>query len=427
MSKEVSRATDLVTRGGSHCVCSKCHMEKPLNEDNFHKSKGSPTGYKTVCKECKRQYYKENKEHRQKYQLEYARKNKAYYDEYRKHYDPEKGGAGDFNMREFRKNIIPEVDYKEKLIYSDGTVKTKDGREFTRLIGAFGEDKPIFTIWQVSELLGSRTDKLFDNLNRNIDKFEIGIDYIDLKEKEVGNPLRGSEIHLRDFYHKNRLNATKQWVIFSQSGLLKMIKISNTKESWDIYENFIEDYFKTKVELIVAENNLKENIKNLEDTKKILIGSLVMETDEAKKIEIFMQLEKINNQIRENEKTLIKEETIKQFEDIITIAEKFTNGKECFDIGLFSKALGIKEMGRNNMMKWMREEKILKNNNEPYQNMMDKFNVIKVEKNERYYTKTLLKPKGVKFLVEKLKKQGYIENISYNDILNKLTNSKEVA
>lgn len=130
-----------------------------------------------------------------------------------------------------------------------------------------------------------------DNLTRNLDRFEYNIDYIDLK-KIFDNPQKGSEINLRDFYHYNKLNATKRWIIFSQSGLLKMLKISNTKESWDIYESFIEDYFKTKVELVVAEKTIQENSETLADTKKILIGSLVMEDDEAKRIEIFMQLEK---------------------------------------------------------------------------------------------------------------------------------------
>ena len=424
MSKRVSSAMELVTRGGSHCVCSKCHIEKLLNEDNFHKSKKSPTGYKTVCKECKRKYYQENKEEKKKYQLEYVKRNQAYYDEYRKHYDPEKGGANGFNMKEFRKNIIPEVDYQEKLIYSDGIVKAKDGREFTRLIGGFGENKPIFTLWQVGELLNINTRDIMKNFNKNIIRFENKIDYIDLKVDVDGIH---SEINLRDFYHKNRLNATKQWIIFSQSGLLKMIKISNTKESWDIYENFLEDYFRTKVELMVAENNIQDNIKLLEENKKLLIGSLVMESDESKRIEIFMQLEKINNQIRENEKTLVKEETLKQFENVIAIADKFTNSEECFDIGLFSKFMNIKNMGRNNMMKWLRKEKILQEDNQPYQKMMDKFRIIKTEKNGRLYNKTLLTSKGVKFLVEKLTKQGYIKDINYNDVLNKLTNYQEAV
>lgn len=426
MSKRVKRAEDLLTRGGKFLVCSKCHVEKELTEENFYKYNNS-IGFKTVCKECKKEYYQQNKEIKQEYQLEYAEKNKDYYEEYRKRYNPEKGGAEGFNMKDFKMGIVPEKNnIEEKLILGDGTVKTKDGREFTRLIGGFGDDKPIFTIWQVADLLNNRTDKLFDNFNRNINKFKDGLDYIDLKKK-VDNPKKGNEINLKDFYHINRLNKTKQWIIFSQSGLLKMLKISNTKESWDIYEDFIEDYFKTKAELIVAEKTIEENSNILVDTKKMLLGSIFLEKDDSKRMDMMCQVERINDQLIENAKTLAKEETIEKFKDIMTIADKFTNSKSCYDIGLFSKILDIPQMGRNKMYKWMREEKILQTNNAPYQNMMDKFKVIKVDNNGFTCTKTLLKGDGVKFVVNRLIKNGYINNLTTEEVLDKLRDMTEVA
>lgn len=426
MSKRVKRAEDLLTRGGKFLVCSSCHTEKELTEENFYKYNNS-IGFKTVCKECKKKYYQENKEVKQKYQLGYAEKNKEYYEEYRRRYNPEKGGAEGFNMKDFKIGIVPEKNIiEEKLISSDGMIKTKDGREFTRLIGGFGDDKPIFTIWQVAELLNNRTDKLFDNFNRNINKFKDSLDYIDLKKK-VDNLEKGNEVNLRDFYHVNKLNKTKQWIVFSQSGLLKMLKISNTKESWDVYEDFIEDYFKTKAELIVAEKTIEENSNTLVDTKKMLLGSIFLEKDDSKRMDMMCQVERINDQLIENAKTLAKEETIEKFKDIISIADKFTNSKNCYDIGLFAKILEIPQMGRNKMYKWMREEKMLQTNNAPYQNMMDNFKVIKVDNNGFVCTKTLLKGDGVKFVVNRLIKNGYINNLTTEEVLDKLKDMTEVA
>lgn len=424
MLKRVKRAEDLLTRGGKFLVCSKCHVEKELTEENFYKYNNS-IGFKTVCKECKKEYYQQNKEIKQEYQLQYAEKNKDYYREYMKRYNPEKGGAEGFNMKDFRIGIVPEKNaIGEKLISVDGSVKTKDGREFTRLIGGFGDDKPIFTIWQVAELIGLKVKVLMQTFNRNTDRFDKDVDYADLKVEVTHSD---HEINLKDFYHYNKLNRTNQWIIFSQSGLLKVLKISNTKESWDIYENFIEDYFKTKAELIVAEKTIEENSNTLVDTKKMLLGSIFLEKDDSKRMDMMCQVERINDQLIENAKTLAKEETIEKFKDIMTIADKFTNSKSCYDIGLFAKILDIPQMGRNKMYKWMREEKMLQTNNAPYQNMMDKFKVIKVDNNGFACTKTLLKGDGVKFVVNRLIKKGYINNLTTEEVLDKLRDMTEVA
>lgn len=105
-----------------------------------------------------------------------------------------------------------------------GTVKSKDKREFTRLVGGFGEDKPMFTIWQAAELLGLRTSKIIENFNNNGDSFEDGVDSIDLKfavDKNIG-----MRFLKENGYSQNRLNATKQWLIFSFSGIMKLLYIS---------------------------------------------------------------------------------------------------------------------------------------------------------------------------------------------------------
>lgn len=311
-----------------------------------------------------------------------------------------------------------------KLISSEGTIKTNDGREFTKLIGGFGDNKPMFTVWQVADLLNMKTKAIMENLNNNIENFENNLDYKDLK---VAIDEIDSEINLRDFYHVNKLNATKQWIIFSQSGLLKMIKISSSKESWKLYEEFIEDYFKTKVELIVAENTIENTINVLMDTQKMLIGSIVLETDTSKRMELMTQLKQIEDQIEEAKITLAKQDTIKQFEDIVTLVDKFTNTNKCYDIGLFSKLLSVPNMGRNKMFRWLREERMLQSDNIPYQNMMDKFKVVYTERNGKMFAKTLVKGEGVKYIIKKLIKDGYIDSMTVDEIMDKLKDMEEAS
>lgn len=403
-----------IKQGKEYLQCSKCGEIKELTEENYYKKDGGKN-WILICKDCKKKRYEDKKAEIKVYSKKYREENKEYYKEYAKNYNKGKETTS-IKVKDFKKENLPIVN---KLINSDGEVTTSDGRKFTRLVGGFGEGKPMFTIWQVSELFNHRLDKLMNKLNKNISNFEDGIDYVDLKKMNA-NPKEGSEINLKDFYHINKLNATKQWFIFSQSGFLKLMKLSNTKETWSMYQSFIEDYFKTKVELVVAENTIQENINTLLDTKKMLLGSALMEQDETKRYEIMLQLEKINNQILDNEKTLAKEETIEQFKEVVEIADRFTSDKKLYDIGVFSKILDIPKLGKINMFRWLRDSKILNDKNIPYQRYSEYFKVINVTKNDREFTKTMLKGNGVKFVVKQLIKDGYIENLSPDEVYAKL-------
>ena len=417
----------IITKGGTHQVCLTCNQEKLMTEENFHKANNS-SGFKTQCKECRKQYYLNNKEEKLKYQHEYLKENKAYYKTYQEQYKHNGKDSVTINMKDFKKGILPDpihIDNKLDFKFNTDGLTSINGREFSRLIGGFGDDKPFITVRQISKLLDSADKVINQTINRNIKSFSEGIDLIDIKKNKS---VTLSDRDLVDLnYSRQSISNSKNIYILSQAGFLLYLKFAEGDKAIELYKNFIEDYFKTKVELEVAENTIKKNNETLQDAKKMLIGSLVMECDESKKIDIFMQLEKINTQLIENAKTLAKEETIEQFKDIVTIADKFTNGKACYDIALFSKILNIQDLGRNNMFKWMRGEKMLQGNNTPYQNMVDYFKVIKIDKEGRVFTKTLLKAKGVKFVVNRLIKNGYIDNMSKDEVLEVLKDLQEVA
>ena len=61
-------------------VCTKCGEEKDYSE--FHKHKTSKDGYRTICKECRKQadklYYNENSSHIRQRVKEFRGKNKNY-------------------------------------------------------------------------------------------------------------------------------------------------------------------------------------------------------------------------------------------------------------------------------------------------------------------------------------------------------------
>lgn len=403
--------------------CSKCEIEKPLTKEYYYEDKTKSEGFFTTCKECKKNYYQNNKEKRQEYQLEYAKNNKDYYKEYHKHYNKNKGTVKDrFNMKKFRGENSIEVAENNNIIHIDGYLKTNDNRKFTRLVGGFGENNPMVTAKQISELMELDLKVVNQTISRNINSFEYNTDILDFgKNNSVTQSDRLSEKDLENInYTKQSYANSKNIYVLSQSGFLLYLKFAEGDKAVSLYKDFIEDYFKTKVELQVAEYNLEKSTTTLQDTKAMLLGKVCMCSSEAEKMKMLMEIEKINTQILENEKTLAKQETLEQFKDVLEVADRFMNKKNCYDIGLFTKVLGIKGLGRNKMFSWLRVNNILRLNNEPYQRYADHFKVCIENKNNRNVTKTLIKPDGIKLILNKLKKEGYIKDYNISDIISNL-------
>lgn len=310
-----------------------------------------------------------------------------------------------------------------KLVTSN-SVKTEDNREFTRLVGGFGEDKPIFTVWQAAELLGLTSREIAQNYKRNKSEFAYDLDVIDIKsavtQSDSDQKLVAETLSEALGYHQNKFNATKEWLAFSYSGMMKLVKIATTKESWTIYDNFLEDYFQTKAENQVMENTIEEEIKELIKQKAFFMGMVAQEEDELGQIKMMKEYENVNKRITKLEKSLTKEETIKELQPKLHIADKVLDTKSSYDIGTFAKILEVADMGRNNMFKWMRSVGILMDGNVPYQQYAKYFKVIPVERNGYTNYKTLLRPNGVEYIVKRLIKEGEVLPKSVNDILSEL-------
>lgn len=318
---------------------------------------------------------------------------------------------------------------KDLKLFSEGQVSVGD-RQFTRLIGGFGEGKPIFLMWQCAELLGQETREITQNFERNQSDFEKGIDFLDLKS-DITLSDSGNSEYIRDLlkglgYSQNKLNATKQWWGFSLSGMMKLVKIATTKESWIIYDNFLEDYFKTKAINKVLGQTLEEEKKFLLERKKFILGSIILEEDDIKRLGFTQENEKLSKRITEIDMTLSQENIMEKLNPKLSIAEKFTDSKGSYDMNIFSKILDIKGLGRNKLFEWLRNKEILMGNNLPYQKYMDNFKVIIVNNGNYTNSKTIIKPQGVEFLFKALIKDGKIIPKTLGQIMEELEGS-EVA
>ena len=397
--------------------CTKCGELKQMSEENFYKNTRDSVGFKTVCKECTKKYYQDNKEEKLKYQHEYLNNNKECYETYLGQYN--KGGKDNVTVtiKDFRNNFKTNNSEKKSLIKTDGESNYK-GRKYTRLIGGFGENNPIITTKQIADLMELKNLVVNQTINRHIKDFteEYLIDIKTLITESDNDYFSYKDLG----YSQNAWNRSKNVYILSEAGFLLYLKFADGDKSVELYKDFIEDYFKTKVELQVAEKTLSDTKETLIQSKQLLLGQAFMESNEKKKIELFCNIEKINTQLIDIATTLAKEETEEKFKDIGIVADRFLNKDDCYDMNTFCKLLNIKGYGRNNMFKYLRNKKVLRNNNTPYQIHMDKFKIIENGRDGHKIVQTLVNGEGIKYIIKILKKDKIIEDVDLNQLANKL-------
>lgn len=299
-----------------------------------------------------------------------------------------------------------------------------NNREFTRVMGGFNENGIVITTNQIGELLDKRVIHINESINKNIEHFTS--EYI-MDLKVIDQTDNNLETLKSLGYTNMQIAKAKNIYILSQAGFLLYLKFAEGDKAIELYKNFIEDYFKTKAENIVMEKTLQETLKLLQDEKVFVLGSMFMEQDNAKKMDLFNRSEVLNNKIKDIEITLSKENLMEQLGDTIAIADSFTNSDGLYDIGNFAKILDIKGLGRNNLFKWLKESKILMDSNSPYATYSDYFKIIPVTKNGFTSIKPLLKSKGISFIVKKLIKEGKIMTKSYKEIIADMNSKLELA
>ena len=207
-----------------------------------------------------------------------------------------------------------------KLVTKDSV--SINNREFTRVMGGFNKNGIIITTNQIGELLDKKVIHINETINKNIDTFTS--EYI-MDLKVIDQTDNNLETLKSLGYTNMQIAKAKNIYILSQAGFLLYLKFAEGDKAIELYKNFIEDYFKTKAENIVMEKTLQEILKSLQDEKVFVLGSMFVEQDNSKKMELFNRSETLNNKIKDIEITLSKENLIEQMQDTIVIADSFTN------------------------------------------------------------------------------------------------------
>lgn len=200
------------------------------------------------------------------------------------------------------------------------------GVEIPVIEGGFGDDKRVTTAKTISEIHNTRLADVNATIKRMIKKGRLrqNVDYIDCLSETVS---------LRDFAEKMGLvgsNRTRNVFILSERGYSKLIKAMDDDTSWDVMENFINDYFE-----------MRSAIKASISEKDLAIIAIVNAKSE---VERALAINKLENLVAQ---PLI--DTIEKQKPMAALAELRIDKKGCYTITDVTKAMGFK---KGQITKW---------------------------------------------------------------------------
>lgn len=122
------------------------------------------------------------------------------------------------------------------------------GREIPVIVGGFGLKERCISDKTAAELHGMETKNLRARITDNIKRFHPDVDFMDLAQRAysastldcVSDPL---ELLLSMGYSKQAIKQAEHIYILSRRGYFKLVKILETDQAWDVYNQLLDDYF----------------------------------------------------------------------------------------------------------------------------------------------------------------------------------------
>lgn len=246
------------------------------------------------------------------------------------------------------------------------------------------KDQNVITTELLAEVYGTDTKNISNNFNNNKDKFEEGKHYYFLDGEKL-KEFKGNHMKY------DNLKFAPKLYLWTERGANRHCKILDTDKAWEQFDNLEETYFRVKESL---------NPK--------------LPTNYIEALESLVESEKEKEQLK-----LVNREQGQKLLEVKPKAEKwstFLNSEGLTTIDDFSKAIAIKDLGRNNMYSYLRSKGLLRQDNSPYQAYIEQGLMIKRQSGCYLYRgslessyKTYLTNKGIDKIITMLNKDGYIQ------------------
>ncbi|MDM8551956.1 ORF6N domain-containing protein [Desulfobacterales bacterium HSG2] len=140
---------------------------------------------------------------------------------------------------------------------------------------------------QVAELHDYELRHVNELVVNNLEWFDEGIDFIDLKSAIVTNDSKIQNF-LLDFYSQKALNASKHIFIFSQQGYAMLIKFLKSDLAKQIYKQMVREYFGMKAAAAEDEEAVKHLICNVRSLSHVADDDAALEKMFRKRKQLIM-------------------------------------------------------------------------------------------------------------------------------------------
>lgn len=157
--------------------------------------------------------------------------------------------------------------------------KEKVGRyEFTGIEGGFGEGKKAMLVKDIAVIHNRPAYKINELINRNIQRFKVGVDLLDLKR------ILQKDMFSDYGFTKAQWGNANNIYLLSERGYAKLLKILEDDKAWEIYDELVDNYFnmrlavKTDNKQILAGKRLKIMEDNAATRKANALYKIAMET-----------------------------------------------------------------------------------------------------------------------------------------------------
>jgi phage antirepressor YoqD-like protein len=267
------------------------------------------------------------------------------------------------------------------------------------------QGKRVVTLKEIDQCHGRPDGTAKRNFQQNKQHLIDGIDYFTVKPSDVQkNEFRTFEIPNRGL------------TLITESGYLMLVKSFTDKLAWDVQRQLVNTYFRNQ-------GSTSTEIKVCDESTDKIIDAYLPQADEPTRMLLratFMAMNNLSNQVgvlktenkaleAENTK---KENIIQENQPKVDFAEGITASKGTISMSQFAKMVSKetgKTIGRNAILLWLRQQKILMRTNEPYQMYKKYFEYIPVL---NHWGKggfaTRVTGKGQQWLFERLRKAGVI-------------------
>lgn len=263
------------------------------------------------------------------------------------------------------------------------------GKEIPIVEGGFGEGQRAMSDKTIADVHGMMPKHIRERIAKNIGRFREGIDFIDLKK------LADQTGELEKMgYPKQTITMASNIFLLSERGYGKLIKIMDSDLAWEIYDKLLDDYF-TMRSVIKSEEQMLKDI-----AYRLLQGGVdgIAAGNELANYRVQQAVTPLHAKLEEQK-------------PLVTFADTVLKSKDSIDMNGMAKLIkdeGI-DIGRNKLIKHLKNRKILMSDNMPYQTYMNRgyFEVVEVTKDTAFGTKifrkTVVTPKGQIFVVNEVK------------------------